>query len=192
MPSSPPRQPVLVTYSSTPQLQRHVPFILNSLNTQLPLRNLHWKTTTRPTIRTIQECDLRFVNLIDAQSRGDVNWIAPEEVEFGNLFSQCPLIHICLIECEVSGIYGSIQYEHADRLFVGQRSVQGIVPTLSQYLAFINPGHAAFPKDHSSRQHGNVCQSEASRDQRRSVRHHTKRWYGEYKRGSVEQDEGGF
>lgn len=102
MPSNPPRQPVQVTYSATPQLQRHVPFILNSLNTQLPLRNLHWKTTTRPTIRTIQECDLRFVNLIDAQSRGDpANWIAPEDVEYGNLFSQCPLIHVCLIECEV-------------------------------------------------------------------------------------------
>lgn len=121
MPSSPPRQPVLVTYSSTPQLQRHVPIILNSLNTQLPLRNLHWKTTTRPTIRTIQECDLRFINLIDAQSRGDVvNWIAPEEVEFGNLFSQCPLIHICLIECEVSSIDRKVECGYADPLRLGQ------------------------------------------------------------------------
>lgn len=103
MSTSIPRQPIPVTYSSPPNLQRHLPWILNSLNVQLPLRNLHWKTPSRPVIRTIQECDLRFVNLIEAQSRGDVkDWIAPDEVEYGNLLSQCPLIHVCFIECEVS------------------------------------------------------------------------------------------
>lgn len=102
MSTSNPRQSIQVTYSSTPNLQRHLPWILNSLNVQLPLRNLHWKTPSRPTIRTIQECDLRFVNLIEAQSRGDVrDWTAPDEVEYGNLLSECPLVHVCFIECEV-------------------------------------------------------------------------------------------
>lgn len=96
------RPPISVTYSATPTLLRHLPFILNSLNTQLPLRNLHWKTSSRPTIRTIQECDLRFIGLIDAQSKGDVsNWIAPSEVEYGSLFTQSPMIHVAFVECEV-------------------------------------------------------------------------------------------
>ncbi|KAI0636805.1 trafficking protein particle complex subunit 10 [Trametes polyzona] len=34
-----------------------------SLVSQLPLRNLHWKSPSRPTIRTIQELDVKFVPL---------------------------------------------------------------------------------------------------------------------------------
>lgn len=49
-----------------------------------------------------------------------MNWIAPEEVEFGNLFSQCPLIHICLIECEVSSIDRKVECGYADPLRLGQ------------------------------------------------------------------------
>ena len=111
MSANPCRPPISVTYSTTPTLLRHLPFILNSLNTQLPLRNLHWKTLSRPTIRTIQECDLRFIGLIDAQSKGDVsNWVAPSEVEYGSLLSQSPLIHIAFVECEVS-------HDHARSLY---------------------------------------------------------------------------
>ncbi|KAJ9123251.1 hypothetical protein QFC22_001447 [Naganishia vaughanmartiniae] len=106
MSANPSRPPISVTYSTTPTLLRHLPFILNSLNTQLPLRNLHWKTLSRPTIRTIQECNVRFTGLIDAQSKGDdLNWIAPSQVEYGSLLSQGPLIHIAFVECEDSETY---------------------------------------------------------------------------------------
>ncbi|KAJ9107506.1 hypothetical protein QFC21_000962 [Naganishia friedmannii] len=97
---------ISVTYSTTPALSRFLPFILNSLNTQLPLRNLHWKTLSRPTIRTVQECDVRFIGLIDAQSKGYASdWIAPSEIEYGSLLSQSPLIHIAFVECEDSETY---------------------------------------------------------------------------------------
>ncbi|KAJ9099988.1 hypothetical protein QFC19_005805 [Naganishia cerealis] len=105
------RPPISVTYSTTPTLLRHLPFILNSLNTQFPLRNLHWKTSSRPSIRTIQECDVRFIGLMDAQSKGDVSkWSAPSEVEYGSLLSQSPLIHIAFVECEVSQDYSILSY----------------------------------------------------------------------------------
>lgn len=117
MSTSPARQPISVTYSSTPNLQSYLTFILKSLHAQFPLRNLHWKTPSRPAIRTIQECNLRLVSLIEAQSRGDVReWIAPDEVEYGNLLSQCPLIHLCFIECEVSSVGATVTNDKLIRL----------------------------------------------------------------------------
>jgi hypothetical protein len=95
-----PDQPVNVTYTSTPTSLRHLPYILSSLNSQLPLRNFHWKSATKPSVRTVQECDVKFHKLVDFQTKTR-EWNLPKDVEAGSLI-EGGLVHICFVECEVS------------------------------------------------------------------------------------------
>ena len=52
-----------ITYSASQSFlsTEHWRQLHAALLCQLPLRNLHWKPTSRPTIRTIQELDVKFV-----------------------------------------------------------------------------------------------------------------------------------
>lgn len=95
-----PDHPVNVTYTSTPTSLRQLPYILSSLNSQLPLRNFHWKSATKPSVRTIQECDVKLHKLVDFQTRTR-EWSLPKDVGAGSLIEGC-LVHVCFVECEVS------------------------------------------------------------------------------------------
>ncbi|CAL1704950.1 unnamed protein product [Somion occarium] len=61
-------QRVTITYSAPPAFLAtdHWKQVYAALLSQLPLRNLHWKSATRPNIRTIQELD---VNLVSAEAK---------------------------------------------------------------------------------------------------------------------------
>jgi hypothetical protein len=64
-----------------------------SLQARLPLRNLHWKSPTRPSIRTIQELDLELVPL---ESRLETHSSpVPTSV------LERPLLNLYFISCEV-------------------------------------------------------------------------------------------
>ena len=92
--------PINVTYTSAPTSLRQLPYILSSLNAQLPLRNFHWKSATKPSVRTVQQCDVRLHKLVDVQTKQQ-GWKLPRDVETGSLV-EGSLVHICFVECEVS------------------------------------------------------------------------------------------
>ena len=94
-------QPVQVSYHSTASAAPFSLRILASLRAQLPLRNLHWKAApgtgaSRTSVRSIQELEVDFVPWDQATEQVD-----PKEVKHGSLL-QCPLAHICFVECDVS------------------------------------------------------------------------------------------
>jgi hypothetical protein len=98
--SMPDEIPINATYASSPTSLKHLPYILSSLNSQFPLRNLHWKSATRPSVKTIQECDVKLHKLSEAQTKSE-QWKLPAAVQAGSLVRGC-LVHICFVECEVS------------------------------------------------------------------------------------------
>lgn len=67
--------------------------IRSALQTQLPLRNLHWKSATRSSIRTIQELDINLVAL-DAV-RDEVTSQIPLTL------LERPFLNIYVVACEV-------------------------------------------------------------------------------------------
>lgn len=87
----PPRQ-VLVTYTAHPPGSAHIRQAINAINGHLPLRNLHWKPSNRTSLRTIQELDVRLVELGDAA--GGAQGIGASLLER-------PLVNLCLVVCEV-------------------------------------------------------------------------------------------
>ena len=91
----PPRS-ILVTYtlhpSSTPGSIHPIQAALKGIQSQLPLRNLHWKSSTRTSLRTIQEVDVSLVEL------GEVGSISKE---IGGSVLEWPLVNLCLVVCEV-------------------------------------------------------------------------------------------
>lgn len=89
-------QRVVVTYSA-PQpffssdqwIQLH-----DALSAQLPLRNIHWKPPTRPSIRTVQELEVQLVplNAVRDENTSQVPYSLLER----------PLLNIYVVTCEVS------------------------------------------------------------------------------------------
>jgi hypothetical protein len=84
--------PVTLTYTSHPAPSKHINAAISGLRAQLPLRNLHWKPSTRTSLRTILEVDVEMVEL------GDV----PTGIRsgLGSVLEQ-PLVNMCLVVCEV-------------------------------------------------------------------------------------------
>lgn len=88
-------QRVIVTYSA-PQ-----PFLSSdqwtqlhgALSAQLPLRNIHWKPQTRPSIRTIQELDVQLVPLNSVRDENT------SQVPYSLL--EKPLLNVYVVLCEV-------------------------------------------------------------------------------------------
>jgi trafficking protein particle complex subunit 10 len=70
-----------------------------SLLSQLPLRNLHWKPSTRPTIRTIQELHVDFI-AADAK-RDEHTYQVPQTL------LEKPLLNAYIVICEVRPTIGS-------------------------------------------------------------------------------------
>ena len=84
--------PVTITYTSHPAPSQPINQAIKSLKDQLPLRNLHWKPTTRTSLRTIQELDVELVELGDVPTGG--------RSALGSVIEQ-PLVNLCVVVCEV-------------------------------------------------------------------------------------------
>ena len=88
-------QRVTITYTAPPSFlstdqwkQVHA-----ALQSQLPLRNLHWKSASRPTIRTIQELHVNLV-AVDAL-RDEHTSQVPQTI------LEKPLLNAYIVVCEV-------------------------------------------------------------------------------------------
>ncbi|KIR55035.1 hypothetical protein I315_02272 [Cryptococcus gattii Ru294] len=67
------------------------------IKAHLPLRNLHWKSSSRTSLRTIQEIDIDLVDLGEATSLRDKNTSVLDS----------PLVNMCLVVCEDGEVYKS-------------------------------------------------------------------------------------
>nr|KIR47844.1 hypothetical protein I312_02992 [Cryptococcus bacillisporus CA1280] len=67
------------------------------IKAHLPLRNLHWKSSSRTSLRTIQEIDIDIVDLGEATSLRDKNTSVLDS----------PLVNMCLVVCEDGEVYKS-------------------------------------------------------------------------------------
>jgi hypothetical protein len=68
---------------------------LEGIRSQFPLTNLHWKPTSRTSLRTIQSAD---VDLVDLGELGTVG------KEINGSVLEWPLVNLCLVSCDVSGV----------------------------------------------------------------------------------------
>src|SRR4051812_35962395 len=89
-------QRVLVTYAGPTSLllSENWKQIYTALLSQLPLRNLHWSSSSRPSIRTIQELDIHLLSL-EALHDERTSQIPVTILEK-------PLLNIFFVACEVS------------------------------------------------------------------------------------------
>ncbi|KAI0709428.1 trafficking protein particle complex subunit 10 [Earliella scabrosa] len=93
-------QRVTITYSG-PVLflsTDHWNQIYTSLQSQLPLRNLHWKSTSRNALRTIQELDIKLVALETLREDHTASQVPQSVLEK-------PLLHLYIFICEDSEAY---------------------------------------------------------------------------------------
>ena len=65
----------------------------DALLAQLPLRNIHWKPQTRPSIRTIQELELQLIPLDTVRDENTS--------QVPNSLLERPLLNIYVVTCEV-------------------------------------------------------------------------------------------
>lgn len=91
----PPQRPT-ITYTAPASFLStdHWKQVHAALVSQLPLRNLHWKSTSRPTIRTIQELDVEFVA---AETRRD-----EATSQIPQTVLEKTLMSVYIVVCEVS------------------------------------------------------------------------------------------
>lgn len=89
-------QRVLVSYSAPSQLLTSQSWnsVHATLLAQLPLRNIHWKSAARTSVKTIQELDVSLVSL-DSVRDEHTSQIP------GTLLDK-PLLHLYIVPCEVS------------------------------------------------------------------------------------------
>lgn len=89
-------QRVIVTYSGplTFLQSDHWKQFHAALQSQLPLRNLHWKSSLRPSIRTIQELDLSLVALDSTRDE--------HTSQVPTTLLERPLLNVYIVICEVS------------------------------------------------------------------------------------------
>jgi hypothetical protein len=138
-------QRVVVTYSA-PQ-----PFLssdqwkqlYSALLEQLPLRNIHWKPQTRPSIRTIQELEVHLVPLDTVRDEHT------SQVPYSLL--ERPLVNIYVVTCEVKLRHCGFVWSFIIRR-VGQRHIQNYCQKADQRLAVVlesskKPGmdHCTYP-----------------------------------------------
>ncbi|TYJ56733.1 hypothetical protein B9479_002503 [Cryptococcus floricola] len=93
--------PATITYSlhptpTTPSPASHIlRSAIEGIRAHLPLRNLHWKSSSRTSLRTIQEVDINLIDLGEASSIRDNN---------GSVLD-APLVNLCLVVCEDADVY---------------------------------------------------------------------------------------
>ncbi|CAD6587142.1 MAG: hypothetical protein TREMPRED_004669, partial [Tremellales sp. Tagirdzhanova-0007] len=95
-----PQRSVLVTYtlhpSPTPGSSNPIQAALNGIRAQIPLRNLHWKSSSRTALRTIQEVSVTLLELGEAGSVSK---------EIAGSILDWPLVNLCLVVCEDAELY---------------------------------------------------------------------------------------
>ncbi|WRT63733.1 uncharacterized protein IL334_000656 [Kwoniella shivajii] len=102
-------RPVTITYtlhpSPTPSTSNSTQVLqsaISGIKSHLPLRNLHWKSSTRTSIRTIQEVDIELVELGEINSvRDNLGGIGGN----GSSVLDTPLVNLCLVVCEDAEVY---------------------------------------------------------------------------------------
>lgn len=103
------KQNVLVTYAAPQsfQLSDNWKQVQSALRSQLPLRNIHWKSAARPSIRTIQELDTDLVPLdtIRGESASQIPVTLLEK----------PLLNIYIVTCEVGVVPSAIANRATER-----------------------------------------------------------------------------
>nr|XP_031863557.1 uncharacterized protein CI109_000809 [Kwoniella shandongensis]KAA5530629.1 hypothetical protein CI109_000809 [Kwoniella shandongensis] len=91
-------RPVTVTYTLHPSSSQPSPILhsaIAGIRAHLPLRNLHWKSSSRTSLRTIQELDVELVELGEASTLRDIS---------GSVL-EAPLVNLCLVVCEDAEVY---------------------------------------------------------------------------------------
>ncbi|KAF8061615.1 trafficking protein particle complex subunit 10 [Lyophyllum atratum] len=92
-------QGVLVSYSAAPPILSSAKWqqVKAALTAQLPLRNIHWKSASRTSIRTIQELD---VNLVPLDTLRD------EHTQIPVTLLEKPLLNIYIVVCQNTDVEG--------------------------------------------------------------------------------------
>lgn len=95
LPPDPASQSVIITYAAPPTFLASPNWnkVYSTILSLLPLRNLHWKPTSRPSIRTIQELNASLVPFENF----------PDEIasQFPGTLLEKPLLHLFILHCEV-------------------------------------------------------------------------------------------
>lgn len=88
-------QRVLVTYATALSFQASDTWkqFFTALRSQLPLRNIHWKSASRPNLRTIQELDISLVTLDSVRDE--------HTSQIPVTLLEKPLLNIYVVSCEV-------------------------------------------------------------------------------------------
>ena len=91
-------QRALITYSASLSFlsSDYWQQLQNGLSFQLPLRNLHWKPVSRPSIRTIQELEVELVALDSV--RDELTSQVPSTL------LEKPLLNLYVVTCEVNEV----------------------------------------------------------------------------------------
>lgn len=87
---------VLVTFAAPPSFQSSdsCKQVIAALRSQLPLRNIHWRSASRPSIHTIQELEVSLVALDSLRDE------LTSQVPLTLL--EKPLLNLYVVACEVS------------------------------------------------------------------------------------------
>ena len=99
LPSDPANQPVIISYAAPPTFLASPNWskVYSTILSLIPLRNLHWKPASRPSIRTIQELNVSLVPFENF----------PDEVasQFPGTLLEKPLLHLFILHCEVCDVF---------------------------------------------------------------------------------------
>ncbi|KAH8106751.1 trafficking protein particle complex subunit 10 [Cristinia sonorae] len=95
--NAPQRATITYTAPHTFLATEHWKQVYAALLSQLPLRNLHWKSASRPNIRTIQELD---VNLVPAEGRRDEH-----TSQIPQTVLEKPLLNAYIVVCDDAETY---------------------------------------------------------------------------------------
>lgn len=119
----------IVSYAATPVYLSTETWkqVHAALLSQLPLRNLHWKSSSRAAIRTIQELDIKFATLDSL--RDEHTSQVPQTV------LDKPLLNVYFVACEVIFVARD-PWLRPHSIDEGQRNVQEFCSQADQGLAF--------------------------------------------------------
>lgn len=89
-------QHILVTFAAPPSIQPSdsCKQVIAALRSQLPLRSIHWRAASRPSIRTIQELEVTLVTFDSLRDE------LTSQVPLTLL--EKPLLNLYIVTCEVS------------------------------------------------------------------------------------------
>ncbi|KAG6376390.1 trafficking protein particle complex subunit 10 [Boletus reticuloceps] len=90
-------QHVLLTFAAAPQSSESCKQVIAALRSQLPLRSIHWRSASRPSIRTIQELEVTLVALDSLRDE------LTSQVPLTLL--EKPLLNLLVVTCEDNEVY---------------------------------------------------------------------------------------